>query len=133
MSIEFTKEELYFKVASYKLSSKQKTYLDKFSNKLIGFLQKHKTYVDALEINGHTSSEWGGASLTHRYLKNEKLSMNRSYSVLSHIFKNQDLKAQTWLTNILKGSGYSYSKNVMQGENEDKDKSRRVSFKIILK
>ncbi len=58
--------------------------------------------------------------------------MRRSYSVLSYIFKNQNLKTQTWLTNILKGSGFSYSKNIMKNEAEDRNKSRRVSFKIIL-
>jgi hypothetical protein len=59
--------------------------------------------------------------------------MNRSYSTLSYIFKKQDLKKQAWLTNILKGSGLSYSKKIMRSKNENKEKSRRVSFKIILK
>lgn len=132
LSIEFIDHELYFKVSKFELTTKQKTFLNEFSNKLIPFLKRHQTYIDALEINGHTSSEWGGAKFTSRYLKNEKLSMNRSYSVLSYIFKNQNLKIQKWLTNILKGSALSYSKNVMQGKNEDKEKSRRVSFKILL-
>ncbi len=133
LSIEFLDAMLYFKVAQYKLSLNQKKYLDKFSNKLIPFLHRYQQYINALEINGHTSSEWGGANFTSRYLKNEKLSMNRSYSTLSHIFKNQDLKRQTWLINILKGSGFSYSKNIIKDDNEDREKSRRVSFKIILK
>jgi outer membrane protein OmpA-like peptidoglycan-associated protein len=133
MSIELTKKNLYFGVGAFKLTDQQKIYLSKFSAKLVKFLQKYQTYIDALEINGHTSSEWGGANFTSRYLKNEKLSMNRSYSVLSYIFKNEDLLTQTWLTKILKGSGYSYSKNFMQDKNENRDKSRRVTFKILLK
>ncbi|MEA2092180.1 MAG: hypothetical protein U9O83_07435, partial [Campylobacterota bacterium] len=133
LSIEFMEKGLYFKVGEYKLTNRQKAYLEKFSSKLIPFLQTHQIYIDTLEINGHTSSEWAGANFTSRYLKNEKLSMNRSFSTLEHIFKNLNLKAQTWLTDILKGSGLSYSKNIMKSENEDREKSRRVSFKIILK
>jgi outer membrane protein OmpA-like peptidoglycan-associated protein len=133
LSIEFMDSALYFKVSQYELTDKQKIYLDKFSTKLIPFLHRTQEYINTLEINGHTSSEWNGDNFTSRYLKNEKLSMNRSYSTLSHIFKNQDLKKQIWLTNILKGSGLSYSKKIMRSENENREKSRRVSFKIILK
>ncbi len=133
LSIEFIDSELYFKVGKYELSSTQKIFLDKFSNKLIPFLHKYKEYINTLEINGHTSSEWGNADFTSRYLKNEKLSMNRSFSTLESIFRNQDLKREVWLSNILKGSGLSYSKKITRNKNEDKEKSRRVSFKIILK
>ncbi|MFT5835167.1 MAG: outer membrane protein OmpA-like peptidoglycan-associated protein [Sulfurimonas sp.] len=133
LNIEFIDKELNFKVAEYKLSDKQKIFLDKCSSKLIPFLHKYKEYISTLEINGHTSSEWGSANFTNTYLKNEKLSMNRSFSTLSHIFKTQDLSKQIWLSNILKGSGLSYSKKVLRNKNEDREKSRRVSFKIILK
>ncbi|MFT7002958.1 MAG: outer membrane protein OmpA-like peptidoglycan-associated protein [Sulfurimonas sp.] len=133
LSIEFMSWELHFKTQKYELSKEQISYLDKFSNKLIPFLHKYEIYIDALEVNGHTSSEWGNVDFANRYLKNEKLSMNRSYSTLSNIFKNQDLKTQTWLVKILKGSGLSYSKNVMNNDVENKENSRRVSFKIILK
>jgi outer membrane protein OmpA-like peptidoglycan-associated protein len=133
LSIEFIDAQLYFKVAKYKLSKEQKNYLKSFSKKLIPFLQKHHTYINTLEINGHTSSEWGKEGFENRYLKNEKLSMNRSFSTLSYIFKNQNPKTQAWLTEILKGSGLSYSKKIMRSENEDREKSRRVSFKILLK
>lgn len=133
LSIEFINSELYFKVGEYELTKRQKFYLDKFSDKLVAFLHRYKEYINTLEINGHTSSEWDSNNFTSRYLKNEKLSMERSYSTLSYIFKNQDLKKQAWLSEILKGSGFSYSKKIMRSKVEDKEKSRRVSFKIILK
>ncbi len=133
LSIEFIAKELYFKVAQYKLTKQQVDFLDKFSKKLIPFLHTVSEDVATFEVNGHSSSEWVGADYTSRYLNNQKLSMNRAYVTLSQIFKTQDLKEQTWLVNILKGSGLSYSKKVTFNENEDKEKSRRVSFKIILK
>ena len=115
--------ELYFKVGQYKLSSNQKKYLDKFSSKLISFLDRYRENINTLEVNGHTSSEWGGTDFTSNYLKNEQLSMNRSYSTLEFIFRNQDLKKQAWLTEIIKGSGLSYSKKIMRDANEYREKS----------
>lgn len=132
LTIEFIDKALYFKVGKYALTQEQKTFLDKFSKKLIPFMNRYKENITSLEINGHTSSEWGGTTFTNNYLKNEKLSMNRSYSTLSYIFKAQSKPTQIWLSKILRGSGFSYSKKVMLNGMEDKEKSRRVTFKVIL-
>ena len=133
LTIEFLSHGSLFKVGGYELAEAQKIFLDKVSSKLIDFLYKHKELIDTLEVNGHTSSEWSNNDLTNGYLKNEKLSMQRSFKTLSHIFKKQDLKKQAWLSKILKGSGLSYSKRIMHGNSEDREYSRRVSFKILLK
>jgi len=132
LTIQFTHQDLYFKVGQYILTQKQKDFLLKFSNKLIPILKTYQTSINTLEINGHTSSEWGGTDFTNTYLKNEKLSMNRSYSTLEFIFKSQKNETKSWLSDILKGSGFSYAKKVFNNQEEDREKSRRVSFKIIL-
>ena len=132
LSINFVQNSLYFDVEEYKLTKHQKEFLKNFSKKLLPFLSKNQELVNTLEINGHTSSEWGTDNFSNRYLKNAKLSINRSYSTLSYMFSNQDESTQKWLSQILKGSGLSFSKKVMFEKNEDKEKSRRVSFKIIL-
>jgi len=133
LSIEFTDKNLYFGISEYKLTKKQKSFLENFSDKLLPFLYKNKEFVKTLEISGHTSSEWGMSGFSESYLNNSKLSLNRSYSVLSYIFKNESKNIQKWLTEVVKGSGYSYSKHVNFNNTEDRKKSRRVSFKIILK
>jgi outer membrane protein OmpA-like peptidoglycan-associated protein len=132
LSISFLDKALYFEVGQYKLTPKQKEFLVEFSKKLIPFLKANQEYIETLEINGHTSSEWGDANFTNRYLNNEKLSMNRSYSTISYIFKNQDRATQILLSKILRGSGFSYSKKITINADEDRKKSRRVTFKIIL-
>jgi outer membrane protein OmpA-like peptidoglycan-associated protein len=66
------------------------------------FVYAHKEDIQSLEINGHTSSEWGKSNFTDTYFKNGKLSLNRSYETMSYLFREQK-------------------------------KSRRVSFKVILK
>ncbi len=132
LTIKLTDPSLYFKVSQYKLTKIQKIFLDKFSKKLMPFLNTNQSYINTLEINGHTSSEWGTIDFSSGYLKNVKLSMNRSYSTLSYIFLKQNKATKLWLTKILVGSGFSYSKKVMIDDKEDRDKSRRVTFKIIL-
>ena len=132
LSISFTDKSLYFKTGKYILTKKQKAFLAKFSKKLIPFLKTNQEFINTLEINGHTSSEWKNTTFTNRYLNNEKLSMNRSYEVFGEIFKTQNKPTQIWLTKILKGSGYNYSKKTILNGNENKEKSRRVSLKIIL-
>ncbi|MCF6331115.1 MAG: hypothetical protein L3I99_06165 [Sulfurimonas sp.] len=132
LSIEFTDKKLYFNVGKYKLTKNQKIFLEKFSKKLLPFLHRYKNQIKTLEVSGHTSSEWANSSFDDRYLKNAKLSLNRSYSTLSYIFNTQDKQTKHWLIKVLKGSGYSYSKNISFNKIEDKELSRRVSFKILL-
>ena len=133
LSFDLSNIELYFKVGEYILTPKQKEFLDSFAPKLIAWMYKHRESIASFEINGHTSSEWGDVNFTQRYLKNEKLSLNRSFATLSYLFLQQERKVQEWLSEVLRGSGYSYAKKRKIGHEEDKEHSRRVSFKIILK
>ena len=133
LTIKLIDKSLYFKVAKYELTKEQKEFLDKFSKKLVPFLNANKEQINTLEVNGHTSSEWGTQNFANGYIKNEKLSINRSFSTLSYIFLNQSKPTQINLSKILRGSGFSYSKKIMLNDNEDRKKSRRVTFKIVLK
>ncbi|MBU1216781.1 OmpA family protein [bacterium] len=133
LTIELIDSSLLFKVGVYELTNAQKSFLDTFSPKLVKFLQEQQKNIEGLAVNGHTSSEWGGVKFTQRYLKNEKLSLERSYSVLSYLFKKQNESTQKWLSKILVGSGYSFSKKVTYDEKEDFEKSRRVAFKVLVK
>lgn len=132
LTIEFIHKDLLFKVGAFQLTQKQKLFLDGFSKKLLPFLQTYQTEIEILEVNGHTSSEWANTNFTNTYIQNAKLSMNRSYATLSYIFTQQNHKTKIWLSSIFKGSGLSYSKKMFSQGVEDKENSRRVSFKILL-
>ena len=134
LSIEFLSPKLLFGAGVYKLTPYQQQFLDSFGAKLIPFLYNNRESVAALFINGHTSSEWDHLGFEHSYLNNEKLSMQRSYEVFQELFKQQNPKHKKWLSKVLVGSGYSFSKKktFSQGA-EDKKDSRRVSFTIRLK
>lgn len=131
LSIHLIDENLCFKVGQFVLSDGQKEFLQKFSTKLFTFLNTQRNQVKTLEISGHTSSEWGTKDFSQRYLNNSELSMKRSFSTLSYIFNNQNEDTKKWLSEVVKGSGLSFSKKVVTESEEDKERSRRVSFKII--
>lgn len=133
LSIEFINKNLLFNTSQYKLTNLQKDFLNQFSKKLMIFLKANRESIDTLEINGHTSSEWGGASFSNAYLNNSKLSLERAYSTILYLFKIQSKNTQKWLSKMLVGSGYSYSKNITLNHIENKVQSRRVDFKIVLK
>ncbi|MDD3344641.1 MAG: hypothetical protein PHR87_13840 [Sulfurospirillaceae bacterium] len=132
LSIELIDKSLYFNVGEFVLTSAQKLFLEKFSLKLLPFLKKNKELFKTLEVSGHTSSEWGSSDFSKGYIKNTELSMKRSFSTISYIFNTQNIETKKWLSELLKGSGLSFSKRVIVQDNEDKEKSRRVSFKILL-
>jgi len=132
LTITLTGNTLYFQAGAYKLTTQQKVFLSKFSKKLIAFLKRHQREIATLEVNGHTSSEWRNTNFEQRYLKNSRLSLQRSYETLKYIFLHQDAQTQHYLTTIFKGSGESYRGKIMRNRVEDKQKSRRVSFKILL-
>ncbi len=132
LDINFIDDALLFKAGAYILTQKQKLFLEKFSKKLIPFLHTHKKQIATIEINGHTSREWKNSSFAKGYLNNEKLSLNRSYETIAEIFNTQTTELQKWLTDVLKGSGYSYSKPIKQHNHEESIHSRRVNISIIL-
>ncbi len=134
LTISLIDNRLYFDVGQYKLTKMQMDFMKKFSNKLLPFLYENRQIVQTFEVNGHTSSEWNNdTNFKTKYLNNEKLSLNRSYEVISNLFHTQPKQIQKWLSKILRGSGYSSSKKIVYTQFEDKKKSRRVSFKIILR
>ncbi len=133
LSINLTAKRLYFQAGISELNKAQKNFLKTFAKKLLPFLQNNQSIIENLEVNGHTSREWKGADFRTNYLKNAKLSMARAYSALHCLLTSVDKKSQILLTQLLKGSGNSYAQNSFQDSNEDAKKSRRVSFKIILK
>ncbi|ABB44940.1 hypothetical protein Suden_1663 [Sulfurimonas denitrificans DSM 1251] len=132
LSIELIDSALYFNVGEFVLTSNQKLFLEKFSLKLLPFLKKNKELFKTLEVSGHTSSEWGMSDFSIGYINNTELSMKRSFSTISYIFNIQNQETKIFLSELLKGSGFSFSKRVIVENREDKERSRRVSFRIIL-
>lgn len=99
--------------------------------------------IDEVRVEGHTSSDWGGCSgfscplgangQPDAYLCNLRLSQNRSFEVLNYLLQIE-AEDRDWFQNKAVAMGYSYSNLVFSshGDEENKEASRRVSFRALL-
>ncbi len=132
LTITLLHPALLFKTGVYELTHYQKSFLHRFSPRLLALLNRYQKSIEGLKINGHTSSEWRNTDFTQRYLKNSRLSTQRSYAVLSNIFADPSNRTyQQWLSHILSSDGYAFAKLIKKPD-EDAVQSRRVTFKIVL-
>lgn len=143
----FKSSDSLFDNASANLKENYKQALAYFFPKYINAILPYKDSISEIRIEGHTSSEWGfyptniknqGAEIKnlYSYFENMKLSQARTNSVLNYVL--MDLKSAVpseyhkWLRDHTAAVGLSSSKPIvdMRGQ-EDPNKSRRVTFRII--
>lgn len=135
LSIRFRNPEILFKVGSAELNDNFKAILDNFFPRLIAILTtpKYKNDIEEIRIEGHTSSEWTGEiSARQAYFYNMELSQNRTRKVLEYILSNiEDEQLFDWTKYYVTANGLSSSKPIRSDkEEEDKERSRRVEFRI---
>lgn len=136
LSIRFENPEILFRVGSADLNNHFKNILDSFFPRFIQILTdpKYKNYIEEIRIEGHTSSEWTGDSSSRQaYFNNMELSQNRTRHVLEYVLsKIKDEGLFNWTKSKLTANGLSSSKLIYNNDQttEDKERSRRVEFKI---
>jgi len=98
-------------------------------------LQTYRADIEAVRIEGHTSSYWLDAKdVKTRYLKNVELSQQRALSTLKYCYSLPSVKSQrVWLQQVLRANGLSFAKLIFTKGTEDAEKSRRVEFKVVTK
>ena len=97
-------------------------------------LDEYKHAITEVRIEGHTSSVWSNsASPEQAYFHNMRLSQDRTRSVLEYVHQLPRVSSYgDWITEHVAAVGYSSSKPVLDGNGlEDKEKSRRVAFRVI--
>ena len=128
-----------FEVNSYKLSSKGKTYLDKFAPAYLDSLFSNEYLdknIDKIVIQGHTDSQTftGKFSDDEQYMKNMELSLNRAYEVANYMTNTPYNKANgNRLRKMIIVEGASFSEPILVNGKEDYAKIRRVELKLIMK
>lgn len=135
LSIRFEKPEILFEVGSAELNDHFKTLLDDFFPRYLNILtsEKYKNDIEEIRIEGHTSSEWySKASDREAYFNNMELSQNRTRNVLEYILlQNWNKDLFEWEKKHLTANGLSSSKIILDPRgNENKEKSRRVEFRV---
>ncbi|MEM6985565.1 MAG: hypothetical protein AAF499_03405, partial [Pseudomonadota bacterium] len=138
-TVRFREPDVLFDVNSASIKVAFRSILDDFFPRYISILERpeFQSEVSEIRIEGHTSSDWQGASDPGEvYIKNAKLSQDRSFSVLDYVFKLQSEAGETrdWLVTVLRANGLSYAVPVLQADGrEDTERSRRVEFRVLTR
>lgn len=137
LAIRFINDkDVLFNRGEFYLKPDFRNTLKEFFPKYIETLSSYNTIIEEIRIEGHTSSEWDSkSSIDEAYLNNMVLSHNRARSVLEFCIDKKQIhlsnKDLFWVKSVLTASGLSSSKLIFTRDgSEDKDKSRRVEFKI---
>lgn len=110
-------------------------FFPRYSNLI--YSAKYRDHIEEIRIEGHTSStgQFEDQPIEARYLYNLELSQARSRNVLRlALFAEDNEQLKLWLQKNLTANGLSFSKPILDSNNlEDKEKSKRVEFRIKLK
>lgn len=135
LSLNFTSPEVLFSRGSSKLSEQFQTILDDFFPRYLQVLEQYKPDIQEIRIEGHTSSRWNhGSTVNEAYFNNMALSQSRTRAVLNYVVELEQLKGKQadWVKSYVAAVGYSSSKLIKDAQGqEDAEKSRRVSFRVI--
>ena len=137
-TFRFNEPQVLFARNSAEINDKFKLILDNFFPRYLAILSRDQfiAEIDEVRVEGHTSSDWRGTDSTQvAYIKNARLSQNRSFSVLDyiHAMKASDTH-RDWLQKVLRANGLSSAKPVITASGtEDVNRSRRVEFRVITK
>jgi outer membrane protein OmpA-like peptidoglycan-associated protein len=134
LTFNFNSPDILFKTGEIELNPEYKHLLRDFFPRYMSALSPFKDSINEIRIEGHTSSVWNQYTHdTDAYFNNMKLSQGRTRSVLEYIYRLETvLNEQTWIKSHVAAVGFSSSKLIMNNNGqEDKSRSRRVSFRII--
>lgn len=146
LSMKFNNPQVLFATGSYELTPAFREILDRFIPKYLDILLNDSlsNRIQEIRIEGHTDNVPAPSFGNDPFMANVKLSQLRSYSVLEYIknmpsyqkYNKEQLKMlEFWFTS----NGLSYGKAVdsngeyiaRSGKPIDKDRSRRVEFRIV--
>lgn len=133
LSISFKEPSVFFVAGSSTISQGFKNILDDFFPRYLNVLRAYRGSIAEVRIEGHTSSEWEGASdVFDAYFKNMELSQNRTRAVLQYCFSlekaGRDLE---WARENITANGLSSSKIIREIDGQENSAlSRRVDFRV---
>ncbi len=135
LSIRFTDPDVLFAQGSSDLKPAFQAILSDFFPRYVRILTspKYRAAISEVRIEGHTSSDWTGATTPEdAYFNNMELSQARTRSVLVFALSLPDVDAErTWLRQYLTANGLSSSHPVFDASGaEDPARSRRVEFRV---
>ncbi len=134
LTIRFQNPDFRFQVGLWSVNQSYKSILTDFFPRYVNVLKKYEHAIEALSIEGHTSSEWrSSSSRDEAYFSNMALSHDRTRAVLEFCLKLASVTSyKDWLFSILTANGLASSHLVVENGFENVEYSRRVEFRIRL-
>lgn len=133
LSVRFNEPETLFDKGKDTVKDKFKVILRDFFPRYINIMEEFKNDISEIRIEGHTDSDWNKkASVENSYFKNMALSQDRTRAVLKYCLTLPLIKDKfNWTSKKITANGLSSSHLIYNEKGkEDKEKSRRVEFKV---
>ena len=146
LSMKFRNPTTLFKSVSAEITPAFRSILDQFIPKYFNILlnDELRSNIQEVRIEGHTDDVPYPQLNKDPYIANAILSQQRALSVLAYIrqmpfFINIDKNKKKWLEHWITSNGLSFGRSLdkdgvetfVSNNSIDKEKSRRVEFKII--
>lgn len=136
LAFNFHSPEVLFAVGDILLKEKYKDILNDFFPRYLEVLSAYRDSIGEIRIEGHTSSIWNRfVSSDEAYFKNMELSQGRTRAVLEYVYmlhKSQYYFDKVWIRKHIAAVGLSSSRAVVDENGaENREKSRRVSFRVV--
>ncbi|WP_273281091.1 OmpA/MotB family protein [Pseudooceanicola atlanticus] len=130
--VRFRAPEVLFAEGQSVLRARFQEILSDFFPRYVGVLSGFQQAIDEIRIEGHTSSDWNGASPAQAYYSNMELSQARTREVLSFVLSLPELSEdRPWVRSLLTANGLSSSRLIADEFGvEDAERSRRVEFRV---
>lgn len=133
-TVRFKSPEVLFQVGRAELTERYKNILENFFPRYVAILYENREDIEAVRIEGHTSSDWRGKN---SFLENMKLSQQRAFNTLEYSYAHLaglDQKIVDWLHHALGAQGFSFGRPILRkDQSEDMERSRRVDFRVVTK
>lgn len=132
LSIRFKAPEILFDSATAALKPDFKFILAEFFPRYLNVLSQFKGAIAEVRLEGHTSSEWEGATTRDEaYFRNMELSQARTRTVLEYCLGLPVVEPyKDWARGLITANGLSSSRLIFRDSTEDKPSSRRVEFRV---
>lgn len=134
LAFTFQSPDVLFATGSVALRPRFQDILGNFFPRYLNILLEFSDSINEVRIEGHTSSVWAaGSTDAEAYFNNMELSQGRTRSVLDHLYNLEKVyDHQEWVKSNIAAVGFSSSRVILdEGGDEDPDRSRRVTFRVI--
>ncbi|WP_444930611.1 flagellar motor protein MotB [Microbulbifer sp. SSSA002] len=133
LAISFNNSDALFKTGDFTLSDNAREIMSSFVPRYIEALTPYMNSIAAIQIEGHTSSEWGDQSAPEvGYFHNLRLSQQRSRAVMQYAHSLLPPQQAVLVRAKVAAVGYSSARPVLDKHGvEDPDRSRRVAFRVV--